>query len=719
MIESSSNFELRVSPKPVIATLAVLGWVFGLLNDYLPDPSKAMDFVLLLFTLLAALWLLANRKPYVGRWFTIAVLIGMVYLGSSWLGVPGLLTLMVIPTALAAPLLGLPAAAATALGETVLLLLLRRTVAAGVDSATLGAALIGIWAVLGVMSAAYLPVYRLSGWLWEYFERSQSDLEEARDRKAELVQTLDDLAHANRQLALGNERLAALRQIAEQAQKTKAAFVAKVSHEFRTPLNMIIGLVGLMVDDPEVYHRELPPAVRQDLKIVHRNCEHLSSMVNDVLALSQAEAGRLTLHRERVDLAEVIDRALAVVRPLLEKKNLSVQVIVPDDLPEVYCDRTRIRQVILNLVSNAARFTEEGDITIRAVEQDQQVVISVADTGPGIPPEDTESIFEPFYQSATSLWRDKGGSGLGLSVSKQFVELHNGRIWLESEMGVGTTFFFGLPISPPMAPLAKPGHWIKDDWIWVERTSRPRLPDSHYKPRVVVCDETGDLYPALTPYSDEVELVDTRNLAQVVRELQQSPAHAVVFNTASQGDLWPLLEKARREMQDTPIIGCCVPRQLERALRAHAVDYLVKPVSRGDLEEAIQRGGSPVKRVLIVDDDPQVLHLWGRMLQARDDTLEVTTASSGEQALEELRSQSLDLVLLDVVMPNMDGWQMMAIKDQDKTIRDVPVILVSARDPTEQPLASQAMLVTMGHGLSLSKILRCSLGISALLLQPD
>jgi signal transduction histidine kinase/CheY-like chemotaxis protein len=713
--------ELRISAWPVVAMLAVTGLALVFVGEVQSGPSarlEAQRFALLSYALAAVAWLLGSWNPALGKGFVVFALVAVVALANRWSGVPGFLTFMVIPTALAAALLSLLAATVTAVGQTALLVLLPGYVAPGASPAAVAVAVVAIWATLGVMCAVYYHVYQLSRWLWAYFQRAQGALEEERDRKAELGQALDDLAHANRQLTLINERLVALRLIAEEAQKTKAAFVAKVSHEFRTPLNMIIGLIDLLVETPEVYGQDLPPALFEDLKIVHRNCEHLSSMINDVLDLSQAEAGRLTLHREHVDLAAIVEEALTVVRPLLEKKGLGLQVVVPHKLPEIYCDRTRIRQVILNLVSNAARFTEEGGISVRVVEQARHVVVSVTDTGPGISPENAKGIFEPFYQGTGSPWRDKGGSGLGLSISKQFVELHGGRIWLESEPGAGTTFSFDLPISSPVPRVTRPDRWIKEDWIWVERTSRARLPDSHYKPRVVLCDRTGDLYPAFGRCSDEVEFVEARSLAQAVQALRQCPAHALVINAERPEDLWPLAREARSEMPDTPVIGCSVPPQFEQALQAGAIDYMIKPVTRAALEAAIQAAGRPVKRVLAVDDDPDVLQLWTRMLHACNGQIEVVPASSGAQSLEKLRSEPLDLVLLDIVMPDMDGWQVMECKRRDEAIRDVPVILISAQDPLERQRRSQVFLATMGEGLSISQLLRCSLELSSFLLQP-
>lgn len=722
--EASSGIdpELRMPIEPIVGILAGLGVLLVFLSDCLADPSSRLSLALfapLLYALVAVAWWLDGRKPEIGRSVTVVALVTMIYLASRWLDISETLVLAVIPTALAAPLINLQASTVLAVIETLLLVALPHTAVTRGDGVIVGITLTVTWGILGVMYAIYRPAYQLSRRSWEYFERAQELVTGTRDRKVALAQALDDLTHANRQLALANERLAALRAIAEDARKTKVAFVAKVSHEFRTPLNMIVGLVGLLVESPELYGQEIPPAVLEDLRIVHRNCEHLSSMVNDVLALSQAEAGRLTLYRERVDLAEMVDRALVTIHPLLEKKGLSLETAIPDDLPLIYCDRTRIRQVILNLVSNAARFTEEGGIKVDIVRRDQHVIVSVTDTGPGISPDDAKRIFEPFCQGSDRLWRDKGGSGLGLSISKQLIELHSGRIWLESKPGIGTTFSFELPISPPIAHVAQPGHQIKQEWIWRKRTSRADLPDSHYRPRVVICDRTGDLYPALSRYSGEVELVETRDLPQAVEELERCPAHAVVVNAPSLDDLWPWVERARQEMPETPIIGYAVPPRLEHTLKARAVDYLIKPVSRKDLERVIQAVGRPVRRVLVVDDDPDVLQLWTRMLHASDPALDVVRVSGGMEALDELHRRRPDLTLLDVLMPDISGWEILERKNRDEAIRDVPVVLVSAQDPISRPLSSQALLVSIGDGLSLGKLMACSLRVSELLLRPD
>jgi CheY-like chemotaxis protein len=515
--------------------------------------------------------------------------------------------------------------------------------------------------------------------------------------------------------------MAALRTIAQDAQRAKTAFVSNVSHEFRTPLNMIIGLVDIMLESPEVYTTKLSPELKQDLRVVQRNSEHLASLINDVLDLTRADKELLVLHLECVDLGEIIRASTEAVSPLLEKKELTLEVDVPSDLPPVTCDPARVRQVILNLLSNAARFTEAGGIGVAARREDRRVLIKVSDTGPGIAPEDGDRIFEPFFRGTGELWRDKGGSGLGLSISRQFVRLHGGRLWFESTQGVGTSFYFTLPALPPVGHTLRPGHQMREDWVWREpafRTDSAVSSEQLVRPRVVVCDETGSLWREFASCTDEVDFVDTRHLERAVDEANSHPARVVIVNATEPNRLWGLVNQARQEIEDTPIVGCCVHPRIERALQAGAVDYLIKPVTRADLQRVLQDGVKSIRRVLLVDDDPDILDLFTRMLLLCDATLEVTTALGGEQALTEMRARPPDLVLADVLMPGIDGWQLLRLMSEDDALRQVPVLLVSAQDPAEQRVTADALVVTKGGGLSPSKLLECSLDLADNLLRP-
>jgi len=718
--------ELHVSPVPVLVVMPTLAAVLFVGVQVLSCPwevvRQTMSLLQLTGGLAVAGYLLNRMNPQLGRWFTVLAGLAVIHLLSIWLTIPAALVLISVPIALAVQLVGPRAAFVIGLGESLLMAILTSIPKTPPDVPTAAVAMLGIWSMLAAVYAYYRPVRRLSDWLDEYLNYAHQFMEETRDRKMDLEQALESLAHANRQLGLANERAATLRRIAEEAQRTKTAFVANVSHEFRTPLNMIIGLVDLMVETPEIYAVALSPKMKEDLEVVHRNCEHLSNMINDVLDLTRIDSGRFALHKERVNLGNLVERVVQAVAPLVDKKALQLQDFLPRDLPDVYCDRVRVQQVILNLVSNAARFTERGSIQIGAVQENQHVTVSVADTGPGIAPQDAERIFEPFDQGSCGESREfKGGSGLGLSISEQFIKLHGGRMWLESRQGAGTTFFFTLPVSPAIDHVARPGHQIRGDWVWRERLFQSgRICSDEYRerPRVIVCDQDKTLSNSLSHFTQDVEIVAVSNVDQAVQELEQCPAHVVMLNQAQAPALSLLLEEARQKVSGTPIVGCSIPLPLERATSAGAMGHLVKPVTRADLVEALNAVGNPVRCALVVDDDPEVRQLLSRMLLACDGDLDVVMACTGVEAIERLGQMPIDVMFLDIMMPDMDGWQVLRVMKEDAALRQVPVFFVSAQDPSNQPVASDVMAVAMDKGIAPSCLLRCSLAVSRILFEP-
>lgn len=713
----SFETELRVSLNPLKLLLPVSASILSATAYFLPNPPEAMNIALLLFLISGMIWLLERWAPHMSRWFFVIAVSSIIYIVHHWLRVPGLLFFLAFPTVLAAMLLGTKAATATAVGQTMLVILVSGPLAMISGTGEVVTALVAIWLMAIGIHILYHPVKQLARWSWDNYERARDLLEEARNHQAELKEVLKAQAYASRELALTGERLAAMRLIAEEARKAKAEFVANVSHEFRTPLNIIIGLAEILLDAPETYGENLSPNVQRDLGILYRNCEHLASMINDVLDLSQVEAGRLALRREWVHPQALIDSASIVVQPLLDEKNLHLRLSVPDNLPQIHCDPARIRQVILNLVSNAARFTEKGGVTMGIQVQEPYMVFSVTDTGPGIAPEHLERIFEPFEQALAKYGQSKTGSGLGLSISKQFVELHEGRMWVESKLGSGSSFYFKLPVKPLAGPTAPPHRWITEGWV--KRISRANIPASRLDQRMILCDDTGELYPIFSRYADDIEFIDTRDLHQLAQSLDEFAAQAILVNAASPDALWPLIEETNRRIPDMPVIGCSVPSRFAKALAAGAMDYIMKPVRRTDLRQALASVGKPVKRVLVVDDEKETLWLIRRMLHALDSDLDITTALSGTEALAQLRDAPPDLMFLDIVMPSMSGWQVLAAKAHDEAISGIPVIVLSAQDPRHRPLTSQIVVAAMGEGLSISKLLRCSRALAALLLSPD
>jgi len=720
------GFDSPIHPGFAAITLILSGLVLFLISGGAHQTDAweraLLDAALLLGIAGMIAGLLSIRFPRFSGWFIITVMVASIHLSASRLGQPRLLGFAAGSVLLAGILINARAAFFTATAETVLLWWSFDQGISGAEA--LDAIVPGVimWCAVIVTFVLYRFFHQYDGWLGQQLDATRQAIGEARDDRLRLEENRLALAHANRQLLLANGRAVDLRTLAEAAEKAKTIFVSKVSHEFRTPLNMIIGLVGLIMDESHTSAGGLPPQLQSDLEVVYRNCQHLSRMINDVLSLSQIESGRLTLHREWVDLGMIVRDSTEVVRPLVDMKHLELEICIARDLPAVYCDRTRIQQVVLNLLSNAARFTEGGKVSVDVHQTDSRVRVTVADTGSGISPQDLERIFEPFAQGTDALWRDRGGSGLGLSISQQFVKLHGGRMWVESQLGVGSTFSFELPISAPMAVASSARGWVKQDWAWREGAflvSQAALDDAPAKPRVVVCDETGGLVRELERFADVAEFATVEHWEQVLEELRQCPAHTLLVNTGSKEELWSMVETARQDVPDTLITGCCFPRSNPRNLVVDAVDYLVKPVSPQDLERAIRKVPHPVRRVLVVDDDQELQDLIVRMLKSCDSELVIDTASTGEQALDHLRQGTVDLMLLDIILPDMNGRQIIEWKEADGAIKDVPVVIVSALDPSDHETTSGVLVTAEGSGFPVRQVLRCSLGMAELLSSPS
>jgi signal transduction histidine kinase/DNA-binding response OmpR family regulator len=536
-------------------------------------------------------------------------------------------------------------------------------------------------------------------WSMAAWAEARKALEASRKHQARLAMALRDLDLANERLQRANASLAAAWRAAAEAERIKAQFVANVSHELRTPLNLIVGFAEMMMTSPETYGGGISAPVLADLSIVHRNARHLSALIDDVLDLSQIEASRMALTLEAVSLTDVLENATAAVSQLFSSKGLHLRTDVAEGLPEILCDRTRIRQVAVNLLSNAGRFTQRGGVTVRACKEDDHVLVSVEDTGPGISPDDKDRVFRAFEQLDGSIRRRHGGSGLGLAISKQFVELHGGRIWFESEEGVGTTFFVQLPVSPDRSP-ASAGPEV--------RGPGEGSVESSMTPRLVVMDGEGSLHRLLTRYMRGIKAVRASDLDGALQEMASMPAQALVVNTGSiAGTLESLGDTLSTLPNGTPALICSVPGT-QAAADALGVDsYFVKPVARENLLAALKRMPLAGKTILIVDDDPESLRLVRRMLASSYEGYRVLRATDGEEALNVLRAQRPDVIILDLMMPEMSGFRMLEIKNQDPAIRDIPVVVVSARDPAGQPIVSSGFALTQGGGLSMRELLDC------------
>jgi signal transduction histidine kinase len=341
--------------------------------------------------------------------------------------------------------------------------------------------------------ATVKPMYRARSWAWDNVTRLTEVTDQLRDRQAELLRLSKSLNSAYDRLEQVSRELDEQRQIAESARRAKAQFAAMVSHELRTPLNLIIGFSEMMVLSPHSYVGEtLPETYRGDVEAIYRSARHLSNLVDDVLELSQIEANRMGLTKDWARLGDIVAQAFAMVAAIYRDKGLSLDADVADT-PPIYVDATRVREILVNLLVNAVRFTDRGGVTVRATRAETEVEVTVSDTGVGIQPENLPLVFEEYRHVGRSASAEHDrGFGLGLVICKRFVELHGGRIRVDSSVEVGTTFAFTLPSSDAVVADSGGG------WFGLRRVS---LPGEH-SPAIVVVGGPESLFKVVQRHLD-------------------------------------------------------------------------------------------------------------------------------------------------------------------------------------------------------------------------
>ena len=533
-------------------------------------------------------------------------------------------------------------------------------------------------------------------WAWSNYLQALQSEKRLRDRQEELKRTLKALDEASYRIRRMNYQLALATERAEEARRLKQQFAANISHELRTPLNLIVGFSEMMFLSPESYGGvRLPPPYRGDVDAIYRSGQHLLSLIDDVLDLSQIEAGRMALTKERINLKDMIEEAVDIIDSLMEAKGLSLRVEVPDDVPLVYADRTRLRQVLLNLLNNSFRFTERGGITVRVEVEETEVVVSIADTGVGIPQSTIPHIFEEFYPLEGPTTR-RGGRGLGLPLSKRFVELHGGRIWVESQVGQGSAFYFSLPLPE----------------FHTESLYEGTPPAAHISPFPTPSAKSFLLLnsdPAVTRilqrHIEGYRAVEAHDESEALRLIEEHHPRAIVAGADGQGGGRSILEDAP---YDLPLIVCPLLDRPWARLALSADDYLVKPITRERLFGALDRVDGEVKSVLVVDDTPPMVRLLDRMLKSGGREYRVVKAYSGEQALALMEQERPDVVLLDLVMPGMEGSEVLRRMRENTELADVPVIVITVREYLQELLPSEDMVqVKRKGGFSASELVNC------------
>jgi signal transduction histidine kinase len=380
-----------------------------------------------------------------------------------------------------------------------------------------------------------------------------------------------------RLLAESERRAVQLGQTAKQLREVdqfRAQFLANMSHELRTPLNSIIGFSRVIlkgIDGP------LTDLQKTDLEAIHSNGQHLLAMINEILDMSKIEAGRMDLTIERVDLQALIRGVISASTALVQGRPIELRTDIQDPLPTIWADGMRLRQVITNLMSNATKFTSEGAITFRAWSDEDMAYVSVEDTGEGIPEEKIPLVFEPFRQVDGSPTRKAQGTGLGMPISRQYIEMHDGGMWLESEYGVGSKFTFCVPIEGPVEPVP-------------ELEGLPLEPQKRLILLIAGDDSALGAYRRVLQ-RDKFELVGLCEEGDAVRWARYLRPWAIVIDCDQADVKWNALEslKSWRATQDLPVIVCCAPDLGARAVSMGAAAHVVRPVVAKELRKALSR----------------------------------------------------------------------------------------------------------------------------------
>jgi signal transduction histidine kinase/CheY-like chemotaxis protein len=508
-------------------------------------------------------------------------------------------------------------------------------------------------------------------------------IEEIQQQNQALLRALDDLqrkqqelVHLNRELEDTNRGVVALYAELDEkadhlrrADELKSRFLSNMTHEFRTPVNSILGLSNLLLEDSQRMGREAPP----EALYIRKAAEQLSELVNDLLDLAKVEAGKTVVRPAEFSIENLFGALRGMLRPLLLNQSVSLVFEDATALPTLFTDEGKISQVLRNLISNALKFTERGEVRVAATAPDTDgfVTFSVADTGIGIATEDQSRIFEEFTQLEHRLQTQVRGTGLGLPLSRRLAELLGGVLTVASTSGLGSTFTLRVPARyNALRPMADA------PFTWEPEPGRLPLlvvedaPDAQYFYEKVLRSSAYQIYPAYTLHEAEVALQ------------QMLPAAVILDIVLGPEDVWGLLVRLRRDERThkTPIVVVSSGAHSEKALALGADVFLPKPVDRRSLLDALislQARTIPPVRVLSVDDEEVARYLVRQCLPPP--AFEILEAGDGRTGIERAESEEPDVVLLDLMMPGMHGWQVRkALSDRERT-RDIPVIILTSQ----------------------------------------
>ncbi len=496
---------------------------------------------------------------------------------------------------------------------------------------------------------------------------------------SKITRDITERKKAQQQIEQQNRELEIRNREVERATKLKSKFLASMSHELRTPLNAIVGFSDLLAEGTP---GQLNDKQKRFVNHIKQGSAHLLQLINDILDLSKIEAGQLELRCEDFQIQDALPEVLSTIRPLAMAKGIQIEQKMETD-QYVYADRVRFKQVLYNLLSNAVKFTPKGGrIDIDCFEDGKFVGISVTDSGIGIRPEDLAVIFEEFRQVEGPAETAQEGTGLGLAITKRLVEQQGGSISLESEFGKGSRFTFTLPVGSTTSKTSA-----------VSEPVRPvATGEGRGKPLILIVDDEITARELLASYlSPEYRIAMAESGAEAVtkaRELRPDAITLDVLMPDSTGFETLVALRKNPETANIPIIIVSIVDQKQVGFALGAADYLIKPIRKPVLLETIRKHvpaqSDEDEAILLVDDDPRTLELLEETLRSAG--YETESVRSGARALEVLSSKLVSAVLLDLLMPGMNGFEVIRHVRQEPTLKELPIFVMTAKSLTGDEL---------------------------------
>lgn len=557
------------------------------------------------------------------------------------------------------------------------------------------------------VAIAWLTVgtlYTAMQWIQNTQQNADSLLDEVRNHRAELSRVLKSSELANALLRHTQRDLIMARKQAEEARLLKEQFAANISHELRTPLNLIMGFSEVMHHSPQLYGPvDWSPTLRRDVHHIYHNSRHLVGMIDDILELSRSEMAAFTLNKQLTSVADLLRETAEIAENFFRDTSVALTLEIAPNLPALAMDRTRMRQVLLNLLKNAQRFTQQGSVSLHARRLEDDLLITIRDTGSGISEEKLPHVFDAFYQIDFSLNQRYQGAGLGLSISKHFVEAHDGRIWVESQEGVGSTFSLTLPINPLPAPLSAPP----------SDRSTPQWPPA--RPCILLLDFDPVVVTLIKGVLKSYQIVSVSTMKPLQQAIMQHHPQLMVRNILPSTPHKPI-----DITLPIPLIECALPSRSWMTTELAVEAILIKPITSEQLLREIERLGN-IKNILVIDDNREFYQLIKRMLAATPQPFEVRHAYDGVEGLSMMAQQRPDLVLLDMVISDHENST--GLRDeirQHPELATIPVIILTAGNLMElisrQP--NNKLVIHQVDGLDPHDILAC-LEAVADVLKPD